>query len=113
MKNGSLLDHAYHHSLLSGERAENFSYQLYSLCSDNWMQMGRYAAMLWFLCNCMEKAKKVVRKRSMGYKNGVPRDSAYNDGKFSMDTVCVDSTFIETKKGEKIAHTTVTREGKA
>jgi transposase len=37
------------------------------------------------------------------------RDSAYNDGKFSMDIVCVDSSFIETKKGEKIPLTTVTR----
>jgi transposase len=38
------------------------------------------------------------------------RNSAYNDGKFSMDIVCVDSTFVETKKGDKIPHTTVTRE---
>ena len=39
------------------------------------------------------------------------RDSAYQNGKFSMDIVCVDSTFVETKKGEKIPHTTVTRKG--
>jgi len=38
------------------------------------------------------------------------RDSTYQDDKFSMDIVCVDSTFVETKKGEKIPHTTVTRE---
>jgi transposase len=30
------------------------------------------------------------------------RDSAYNDGKFSMDIVCVDSSFIE-KRGENSA----------
>jgi hypothetical protein len=40
------------------------------------------------------------------------RDSAYQKGKFSMDVVCVDSSFIETKKGEKIPHTTDTKEGK-
>ncbi|MBZ4646315.1 MAG: TIS1421-transposase protein [Clostridia bacterium] len=39
------------------------------------------------------------------------RDSAYQDGKFSMDIACVDSSFIETKKGEKIPLTTVAREG--
>ena len=39
------------------------------------------------------------------------RDSAYQDAKFSMETACVDSTFVETKKGEKIPHTTVIREG--
>jgi hypothetical protein len=37
------------------------------------------------------------------------RDSAYLDGKFSLETVCVDSSFIETKKGEKTLLTTVTR----
>jgi transposase len=41
------------------------------------------------------------------------RDSAYQKGKFSLETVCVDSSFIETKKGEKEQHTTVTRKGKA
>jgi len=41
------------------------------------------------------------------------RDSAYQKGKFSMDTVCVDSSFIETKKGEKIPNTTVTKKGTA
>ena len=40
------------------------------------------------------------------------RDSAYKDDMFSMDIVCVDSTFVETKKGEKIPLTTATREGK-
>jgi transposase len=40
------------------------------------------------------------------------RDSAYKDDMFSMDIVCVDSTFVETKKGEKILHTTATRERK-
>ncbi|MDK2947547.1 MAG: hypothetical protein PWQ63_707 [Methanolobus sp.] len=40
------------------------------------------------------------------------RDSAYNDGKFSMDIVCVDSSFIETKKGGKIPHTTAIRKEK-
>jgi transposase len=40
------------------------------------------------------------------------RGSAYKDDMFSMDIVCVDSTFVETKKGEKIPHTTATREGK-
>jgi hypothetical protein len=39
------------------------------------------------------------------------QDSAYSDGKFSMDIVCVDSTFVETKKGEKIPLTTVIRGG--
>ncbi len=29
------------------------------------------------------------------------RDSAYQKGKFSMDIVCVDSSFIETKKGRE------------
>jgi hypothetical protein len=61
----------------------------------------------------MEKAKKVVRRRNIWETIMESlRDSAYNDGKFSMDIVCVDSTFIETKKGEKIPHTTATREGK-
>jgi len=41
------------------------------------------------------------------------RDSAYQDGKFSMDIVCIDSSFIETKKGEKIPHTMAIKEGKA
>jgi len=36
--------------IVGRKRAENFSYQLYY--PDNWLQMGRYAAMLWFLCNC-------------------------------------------------------------
>lgn len=40
------------------------------------------------------------------------RDSAYHDSKFSMETVCVDSSFIETKKGEKIPLTTATRKRK-
>jgi hypothetical protein len=40
------------------------------------------------------------------------RGSAYQKGKSSMDVVCVDSSFIETKKGEKIPHTTDTKEGK-
>jgi transposase len=40
------------------------------------------------------------------------RDSAYQDDKFSMYIVCVDSTFVETKKGEKIPHITVISEGK-
>ena len=40
------------------------------------------------------------------------RDSAYQDDKFSMDIVCVDSTFVETKKGDKIPYITVTSEGK-
>jgi hypothetical protein len=40
------------------------------------------------------------------------RDCAYNVGMFSMDTVCIDGSFIETKKGEKIRHTTVTKEEK-
>jgi transposase len=39
------------------------------------------------------------------------RDSAYQKGKFSMDIVCVDSSFIETKKGAKIPNTTVTKKG--
>jgi transposase len=39
------------------------------------------------------------------------RDSAYQKGKFSMDVVCVDSSFIETKKGENIPNTTATRNG--
>lgn len=41
------------------------------------------------------------------------RDSAYQKGKFSLDTVCIDSSFIETKKGERTPHTTVTRKEKA
>ena len=41
------------------------------------------------------------------------RDSAYQKGKFSLETVCVDSSFIETKKGEKEQHIMVTRKGKA
>ncbi len=41
------------------------------------------------------------------------RDSAYQKGKFSLDTVCIDSSFIETKKGERIPPTTVTRKEKA
>jgi len=41
------------------------------------------------------------------------RDSAYQKGKFSLETVCVDSSFIETKKGEKGQHTMVTRKEKA
>jgi hypothetical protein len=40
------------------------------------------------------------------------RDSAYHDANFSMDFVCVGSTFVETKKGEKIPHITVISEGK-
>ncbi len=40
------------------------------------------------------------------------RDSAYQDDKFSMDIVCVDSTFVETKKGEKIPHITATKRRK-
>ncbi len=41
------------------------------------------------------------------------RDSAYQKGKFSLDTVCIDSSFIETKKGERTPRTTVTRKEKA
>jgi hypothetical protein len=40
------------------------------------------------------------------------RDSAYHKGKFSIDTVCIDSSFIETKKGEKTPITTVTKKEK-
>ncbi|WP_370574514.1 transposase [Methanomethylovorans sp.] len=40
------------------------------------------------------------------------RDSTYQDSKFSMDIVCVDSSFVETKKGEKIRHTMDTRKRK-
>ncbi|WP_292487980.1 transposase [Methanohalobium sp.] len=29
------------------------------------------------------------------------RDTAYSNGNLSLDTVCIDSSFIETKKGEK------------
>nr|WP_321497414.1 transposase [uncultured Methanolobus sp.] len=39
------------------------------------------------------------------------RASAYQNGKFSMDVVCVDSSFIETKKGERIPNTTDTKKG--
>jgi transposase len=40
------------------------------------------------------------------------RDSAYQNGKFSLETVCVDSSFIETKKGKMGQHTMATkREG--
>ncbi len=41
------------------------------------------------------------------------RDSAYQKGKFSLDTVCIDSSFIETKKGKRTPRTTVTRKEKA
>lgn len=40
------------------------------------------------------------------------RDFAYHKGKFSIDTVCIDSSFIETKKGEKTPITTVTKKEK-
>jgi transposase len=39
------------------------------------------------------------------------RDSAYQESKFSMDVVCVDSSFIETKKREKIPNTMDTKKG--
>ena len=40
------------------------------------------------------------------------RDSGYHKGKFSIDTVCIDSSFVETKKGEKTPITTVTKKEK-
>jgi hypothetical protein len=46
----------------------------------------------------------VVRGRGMEQDHEI-RGSAYQKGKSSMDVVCVDSSFIETKKGEKILHT--------
>jgi hypothetical protein len=39
------------------------------------------------------------------------RDSAYKDDMFSINIVCVASTFVETKKGEKIPHTMAIRKG--
>jgi hypothetical protein len=48
----------------------------------------------------MEKAKKVVRGKSMERDHGIPSGFCLQ---------CVDSSFIETKKGEKIPLTTVTR----
>ena len=40
------------------------------------------------------------------------RDSAYQKGVFSLETVCVDSSLIETKKGENQPPTTATRNEK-
>lgn len=40
------------------------------------------------------------------------RDSAYHKGKFSIETVCIDSSFIETKKGENTPITTVIKKEK-
>ncbi|WP_370575604.1 hypothetical protein [Methanomethylovorans sp.] len=68
--------------------------------------------MLRFLVNCVEKAKKVVRRRTRGYDNGIPSGSAYLDGKYSLETVCVDSSSIETKKREKTPLTTAIKKGK-
>ena len=56
------------------------------------------------LCNCMEKAKKVVIRRNMGQDNEIASDPVYNGTKFSMDTVCVDSIFVETKRGQDSAY---------
>ena len=41
------------------------------------------------------------------------RNSAYQKGKFSFDTVCIDSSFIETKKGERTLRIMVTRKEEA
>ncbi|MDN5310698.1 MAG: hypothetical protein PWP14_2092 [Methanolobus sp.] len=60
--------------------------------------------MLWFTGNSMEKVKTVVKGINMGKDNEILRDSAYQDSKFSMDIVCVDSSFIETKKGQDSAY---------
>ncbi|MCD4737349.1 MAG: transposase [Bacteroidales bacterium] len=40
------------------------------------------------------------------------RNNVYHKGQFSLETVCVDSSFIETKKGEKGQPTMVTRKRK-
>ena len=60
----------------------------------------------------MEKIEKVVRRRNMESYHRIPSGFCIPEGKFSMETVCVDSSFIETKKGEKTPHTTVTRKEK-
>jgi hypothetical protein len=74
---------------------------VFSLCTDNWLQIGDMPEIHGSYATEWRRLKRWLEEGVWNEIMESLRDSAYNDGKFSMDTVCVNSSFIETKKGRK------------